>query len=93
MSAQHLPRREAARRLDIVAEPHPATNRILSRWRLDEYPGPSTARTPGRHTRGSLKPSAAGSSKLPSIALGNDRRTGPAAARTSFEPRFKPSPV
>src|SRR5690606_11651669 len=55
------------------------------------YLGPVTASTPGRHTRGLLKPVG----RLISLgtSAGSSRRVGPAAASTTFEPEFSPLPV
>src|SRR5262249_47042488 len=52
--------------------------------------GASTARTPGRQTRGSEKPS--GSQKPSGSSAGRARRLLPAAATTSFEPALRPVP-
>ena len=59
---------------------HPGSNR-----------GPSTTRTPGSTTRGLRKPS--GKLHVPRAARqGNSLRLAPAAAITTFDPWFRPSP-
>ena len=54
------------------------------------YRGPSTARTPGRTTRGLRKPSGSRRSAGSSVASSN--RGGPTAAITTFEPALSPLP-
>ena len=48
--------------------------------------------SPARRPAGSEKPSPSGSASRLSIAVGNSRMAGPAAAMTTFDPRFSPSP-
>ena len=81
MSAPH----GAAAASDQIASSPSASSRGRGSIR-----GPETATTPGRQTRGPLKP--AGRLEPAGSETGNSRIAGPRAATTSFEPALKPVP-